>query len=171
VALTTSGFLQNPAWTGAPLVLTTPTYTLQPGKDVEVQFSATVNSSFLYSLRAADVLLSSLGFGNTFRFSTDSNAPAFTSPAVNIPALSIQGGVYTEPIPQPPQMTIIPTDGAIILKWPTNAAGFVFMLQSTTNLAPPAVWTTNSPRPVLLNGLNTVTNPISGLQQFYRLFR
>ena len=31
------------------------------------------------------------------------------------------------------------------------------------------VWTTNSPIPVVVNGLNTVTNPISGTQQFFRL--
>jgi hypothetical protein len=31
------------------------------------------------------------------------------------------------------------------------------------------VWTTNSPAPVVANGQNTVTNPISGTQQFFRL--
>ena len=40
--------------------------------------------------------------------------------------------------------------------------------QSTTNLTS-AVWTTNSPGPVVVNELNTVTNPISGTQQFFRL--
>ena len=125
-----------------------------------MQFFASVDSSFLYSLRAADVLLSSLGFGNTFMFSTDPNAPAFTSSAVNIPALGIQGGLYTEP----PRLTIIPSGANVILTWPTNAAGFT--LQSTTNLVPPAVGTTNSPGPVVVNGLNMVTNPISGTQQF-----
>jgi hypothetical protein len=53
------------------------------------------------------------------------------------------------------------------LTWPTNAAGFT--LQFTTNLGSSAVWTTNSPAPVVVNGQNTVTNPISGAQQFYRL--
>ena len=55
----------------------------------------------------------------------------------------------------------------VILTWPTNAAGFT--LQSTTNLVSPAVWTTDSPAPVVVNGQNTVTNPISGTQQFFRL--
>jgi hypothetical protein len=41
-------------------------------------------------------------------------------------------------------------------------------LQSTTNVFSP-VWTTNLPAPVTVNGLNTVTNPISGTQQFFRL--
>jgi sulfatase modifying factor 1 len=53
------------------------------------------------------------------------------------------------------------------LTWPTNATGFT--LQSTTNLVSPAVWTTVVPGPVAVNGNNTVTNPISGTRQFYRL--
>jgi Divergent InlB B-repeat domain len=57
-------------------------------------------------------------------------------------------------------------DSALILSWPTNSTGFA--LQSTTNLASP-VWTTNLPSPVIINGQNTVTNPISGTQQFFRL--
>jgi len=67
----------------------------------------------------------------------------------------------------PPQLTIIPSGPDVILTWPTNYAGFT--LQSTTNLGPSAVWTTNSAGPLVVNGQNTVTNPISGPQQFYRL--
>ena len=70
----------------------------------------------------------------------------------------------------PPQLTIllsgVPPSG-IVLTWPTNAAGFT--LQSTTNLVSPVVWSTNSPAPVVIAGQNTVTNPITGSQQFYRL--
>ena len=55
----------------------------------------------------------------------------------------------------------------MVLAWRTNFIGFT--LQSTTNLAPPAVWVTNSIVPVVVNGQFSVTNPISGLQQFYRL--
>ena len=56
--------------------------------------------------------------------------------------------------------------------WPTNNAGYDytgFTLQSTTNLVSPAVWSTDSPAPVLIAGQNTVTNPIIAAQQFYRL--
>ena len=77
------------------------------------------------------------------------------------------GTVFSLTLPGPPQLTIIPSGPYVILTWPTNAAGFT--LQSTTNLVSPAVWTTNSPAPVVVNGQNTVTNPISGAQQFYRL--
>ena len=71
-----------------------------------------------------------------------------------------------------PQLTIILSGTNVILTWPTNVAGFDYTgytLQSTTNLVSPAVWTTVSPAPVVVNGQNTVTNPISGTQQFYQL--
>jgi len=53
-----------------------------------------------------------------------------------------------------------------ILSWP-NVAGFT--LASSLNLGAGAVWTTNLPPPVVVNGQNVVTNPIAGSQQFYRL--
>jgi hypothetical protein len=55
----------------------------------------------------------------------------------------------------------------VILTWPTNATGFT--LQYTTNLVSPEVWTNVSPSQVIVNGQNTVTNPLSGTQKFYRL--
>jgi len=72
----------------------------------------------------------------------------------------------------PPQLTIIPSEPYVILTWPTNYAGFSYArytLQSTTNLGSSAVWTTNSPPPVVIGGDNVVINTISGKQQFYRL--
>jgi len=54
----------------------------------------------------------------------------------------------------------------VVLTWTTNVPGF--NLESTTNLSP-AVWNTVSPAPVVINGQNTVTNPILGTQQFYQL--
>jgi len=76
-----------------------------------------------------------------------------------------------------PQLTITPSGvppSGIILTWPTNVAGFDYTgytLQSTTNLVSPAVWSTNSPAPVVIAGQNTVTNSITAAQQFYRLIR
>jgi len=69
--------------------------------------------------------------------------------------------------PPSPRLTIIRAGANVILTWPTNAAGFT--LQSTANLVSPAVWSTNSPAPVVVNGQNTVTNPASSPQKFYRL--
>ncbi len=67
----------------------------------------------------------------------------------------------------PPQLKISQFASNVILTWPTFAPGFT--LQSATNLGSSAVWQTNSPAPVLVNGQNTVTNPISGPNLFYRL--
>jgi uncharacterized repeat protein (TIGR03803 family) len=66
-----------------------------------------------------------------------------------------------------PQLTIIRSGANVVLRWPTNAAGFA--LQSTTNLVSPAVWSTAAPGPVVVNGQNAVTNPVSGSRTFYRL--
>ncbi len=70
-----------------------------------------------------------------------------------------------------PELTIIPSPPNVILTWPTDYRGFPytgFILQSTANLVSP-LWTTNSVTPIVVNGQNMVTNPLSGTQQFYRL--
>ncbi len=67
----------------------------------------------------------------------------------------------------PPQLSIARTANNVVLTWSIHDTGFT--LQSTTNLVPPLAWNTNSPSPVVIAGQNTVTNPISGPQQFYRL--
>jgi len=79
-------------------------------------------------------------------------------------SISGQGTVFSIFIQ--PQLTILPSGQSVILTWPTNYDGFA--LQSATNLASP-VWTTNSPPPATINGQNTVTNPISGSKEFFRL--
>jgi uncharacterized repeat protein (TIGR03803 family) len=66
-----------------------------------------------------------------------------------------------------PTLTLFRSGVNVVLTWPTNAAGFT--LQSTTNLVSPAVWITNFPAPVVVNGQNVVTNPASGTKKFYRL--
>jgi uncharacterized repeat protein (TIGR03803 family) len=78
------------------------------------------------------------------------------------------GSIFSESVP--PQVTITPSAANVILSWPTNHAGLDYTgytLQSTTNLASP-VWVTNLPAPVVVNGQYTVTNPVSGMQQFFR---
>jgi uncharacterized repeat protein (TIGR03803 family) len=70
------------------------------------------------------------------------------------------------PVLRPP-LTITASGQNVVLSWPTAATGFA--LQVTTNFGPSSIWTTNFPTPVVANGVNTVTNPMSGTQQFYRL--
>ena len=65
-----------------------------------------------------------------------------------------------------PELTITASDGNVIVTWPTNPPNWV--LQSTTNLASP-VWTSIAIPPVVVNGLNTVTNAISATYQLFRL--
>jgi hypothetical protein len=54
----------------------------------------------------------------------------------------------------------------VVLTWPGNAVGMTLL--SATNLLPTA-WITNATAPVVVNGQNTVTNPITSGQHFYRL--
>jgi formylglycine-generating enzyme required for sulfatase activity len=66
------------------------------------------------------------------------------------------------------QLTITLSGTNVVLTWPTNnTAGLI--LQSTLNLGAAAVWNPVYPAPVVVNGPNTVTNPISDTRQFYRL--
>ena len=67
---------------------------------------------------------------------------------------------------QTTNLSIAPAGNQVVLFWPASVTNYV--LQSTTNLLP-AAWSTVSPAPVVVNGQNTVTNSISGRQQFYRL--
>jgi uncharacterized repeat protein (TIGR03803 family) len=71
-----------------------------------------------------------------------------------------------------PHLTLTPSGSNVILTWPTNVAGFDYTgyaLQSATNLAPPAAWNPSLPLPAVISGQETVINPITGTQQFYRL--
>lgn len=78
--------------------------------------------------------------------------------------------IHCESICKPvtlPTATLLFSGTNVILQWPTNATGYI--LQPTTNLISPVVWTTNSSAPVIVNGQNTVTDLVSGGQKFYRL--
>jgi hypothetical protein len=60
----------------------------------------------------------------------------------------------------------------VLLTWPTNYLGFDytgFGLQTTTNFSASPPWKSISSLRVILNGQNTVTNPIAGTRQFFRL--
>ena len=81
------------------------------------------------------------------------------------------GTIFSLTFPSP-QLSIFSVGTNVILTWPSGVPGFdysSFALQSATNLMPPVAWSAVAPLPVLVNGLNTVTNPLAGTQQFYRL--
>ena len=66
-----------------------------------------------------------------------------------------------------PPMTITLSGTNAILTWSANAVGYT--LEFATNLVSPVAWDANLPAPAIINGNNTVTNPISSTQKFYRL--
>lgn len=68
-----------------------------------------------------------------------------------------------------PQLAITPSRTNAILTWPTNFP--TFNLEFATNLASSAVWQTNLTAPVVIGGLNVVTNPIFNTPRFYRLIQ
>ena len=75
------------------------------------------------------------------------------------------GMVFSLTLPTP-QLGITFSGSGVVMVWPTNLLNFT--LQSTTNLDP--VWSPVLLSPVIINGQNVVTNPISGApQQFFRL--
>jgi uncharacterized repeat protein (TIGR03803 family) len=69
----------------------------------------------------------------------------------------------------PPQLSINHYGQNVVLTWPTDSLGF--SLQSSTNLSSSLLWSNTPSSPVIINGQNTVTNPISDAQTFFRLKR
>jgi hypothetical protein len=65
-----------------------------------------------------------------------------------------------------PQLAVAPSGTNVILTWPTNASGF--KLESSLNLSP-AVWSTNVPAALVVNGQYSVTISANGAQRFFRL--
>ncbi len=67
----------------------------------------------------------------------------------------------------PPPLTITRSEANVILRWPTVPTGFT--LQSTTDPASDGSWVAVSKVPVVVNGTNIITEPISDLPHFYTL--
>lgn len=84
--------------------------------------------------------------------------------ATSLGGVSGNGTIFTL---VPPPLTINISGANSILSWPSDSFGLT--LQSTTNPASPAAWTSISTPPFYFNGQTIVTNPVSGQQQFYRL--
>jgi hypothetical protein len=70
-------------------------------------------------------------------------------------------------VTSPPSLQAQASGNDFILTWPLSAAGYT--LQCTTNLADTNSWATLTNVQAIVNLQNTVTNPISGGSQFYRL--
>jgi len=65
-------------------------------------------------------------------------------------------------------LNIAASGTGVTLAWPVYPAGF--FVESTTNLIPPAVWTTNNlPVPVIANGSNYILLNATNVNQFFQL--
>ena len=81
---------------------------------------------------------------------------------------SVKTVVQSSVIPMVP-LSISLAGSDVVISWPVTP-GNIF-LQSTTNLIPPVVWLpATNPPPIVIGGQNTVTLPISGSGQFFRLY-
>ena len=67
-----------------------------------------------------------------------------------------------------PQLSLTYLAGKVVLNWPTNYDYLGYRLQLTTNLSS-SVWIANSAAPVVVDGLNTLTNDVQGNQMFFRI--
>jgi uncharacterized repeat protein (TIGR03803 family) len=76
------------------------------------------------------------------------------------------GTVFSITLPLP-ALNITLSGTNVVLTWPTN--GISYTLQSANNLVPPVTWSAVLPLPAVVDGQNTVTNPVAATQQFYRL--
>jgi hypothetical protein len=79
--------------------------------------------------------------------------------------LTMENLVFSVSIP--PFLHAQASGGSLLLSWPLSAQNF--SLQTTTNLADPSSWTTQTNAPAVVNFQNLITNPIAGGQGFYRL--
>ena len=78
------------------------------------------------------------------------------------------GVIFSYALPaSAPGLNIAVSGTNAILTWSSSFNGYT--LQSTPHLNPNVVWSNVSPLPMVVNGFNTVTNPISGSARFYRL--
>lgn len=77
------------------------------------------------------------------------------------------GAIFSYVLSSPALLSITRSGTNVILTWSTSASGYT--LQSSAQLGAGASWSAASPSPVVVNGLETVTNGISGSTKFYRL--
>jgi hypothetical protein len=108
------------------------------------------------------------GFYNVARANTASGLTMNLAPAARGSQADAAGvltiGTLSATVPS---LTVVASPPNMILSWPTNAAGFV--LNQTSSLAPPAIWTPVTTRITVSGTTNTVTINTSSGNQFYSL--
>jgi hypothetical protein len=66
-------------------------------------------------------------------------------------------------------LNVAQSDTNVVLAWPVYPDGFV--VETTTNLAPPIVWSTLNATPTVINNQNQVMLNTTNASQFFRLQR
>lgn len=97
--------------------------------------------------------------------------PSTTTAATN-GGYSLTGGFATVGLvqtPGAPLLRIIGSGAGFVLSWPDPSTGF--KLQSTTTVANPASWADVALPVVVVGNDKTVTVPMTGPYQFYRLLK
>ena len=107
-------------------------------------------------------------------FSTSSNTMTFThyritfGPPVSGELLQVgEMRLFGEVVPLPPTLSIRAAGNSVLISWPSVPG---FALESKTALTN-ANWSLVGTAPVLSNGVNTVTLPISEDASFFRLHK
>ena len=91
----------------------------------------------------------------------------FTMAGTNVSAFAAMAN-----LPVPPTLSIIAEGANMVVTWPDAADGYTtgYTLESANNLVPPVATADQSMPQIIFGGLNVITNPITGSQQFFRLF-
>jgi hypothetical protein len=74
--------------------------------------------------------------------------------------------VLPPPVAAGPRLTAAISGNNIVVSWPASAGG---SLQSALTVAPAPAWTPVQIQPVVVNGFNQVTVPMSGQASYFRL--
>jgi uncharacterized repeat protein (TIGR03803 family) len=80
------------------------------------------------------------------------------------------GTIFSLTVPTvylPPVLAIHVSAGSLVISWPASATGYT--LTSADSLSASAVWSPVTIAPVIANGLDTVTIPLTGQQAFFYL--
>ena len=101
----------------------------------------------------------------TTQFTNSAGLPPGTYSLVVV-ANGISSAPVSFTLPGPP-MGFAQSGESLVLTWPTNFTGFI--LQSTTNLTAPVIWTTVTASPAIVNGQYAVTNQETNVASYYRL--
>jgi len=115
------------------------------------------------------------------QYTTNLNSPVVWSPVTNAPVVingqfvvtnpisSSLNAIYYQLLPPPLKLSLTVVGTNVVLSWPTNSTDLI--LQYTSSLNPPVVWTPVTNEPVISNEQNFVTNAIDSSlpAKFYEL--